>query len=107
VVRGEVRLAKAEFSEKAAKAGKAAGLFGGAAVCGLMGAAALVAAAIAALAMAVPLWVSAGIVGLVLLALAGLFYAGGRSKINNVTPVPERTVETLKDDVEWAKHPTR
>jgi apolipoprotein N-acyltransferase len=107
VVRGEVRLAKAEMSEKVSKASKAGGMFGGAAVCGLMGLAALVTAAIAALALALPLWASAGIVGLVLLALAGMMYAGGRAKIKDVTPVPERTVETLKDDVEWAKHPTR
>ena len=34
-------------------------------------------------------------------------YAGGRAKLRDVTPVPERTVQTLKDDIEWAKHPTK
>jgi len=56
VVRGEVRLARAEMSEKARQAGKAGGFFGGAAVCGLMAVAAMVAAAIAGLALVMPLW---------------------------------------------------
>jgi uncharacterized membrane protein YqjE len=107
VVRGEVRLAKVEMAEKVSKAGKAGGMFGGAAVCGLMGLGALVTAAIAALAIVLPLWAAAGIVGLFLLCIGGVMYLGGRSKMKDVTPVPERTVETLKDDVEWAKHPTR
>jgi hypothetical protein len=107
VVRGEVRLAKAEISEKVGKAGQAGGMFGGAAVCGLMGLGALVTAAIAALAMVLPLWGAAGIVGFFLLCIAGVMYLSGRSKLKDVTPVPERTVETLKDDVEWAKHQMR
>jgi hypothetical protein len=107
VVRGEVRLAKAEFGEKISQAGKAGGLFGGAALCGLMGFAALVFAAIVALSMVVPTWAAASIVGVLLICLAGALYAGGRAKLKDVTPVPERTVQTLKDDIEWAKHPTK
>lgn len=107
IVRGEARLAKAEISEKVQKAGKAGGFFGGAALCGVMGFAALVFAAIAALSMLVPTWAAASIVGFVLLCIAGAMYMGGRAKLKDVTPVPERTVQTLKDDVEWAKHPTR
>jgi hypothetical protein len=107
VVRGEVRLARAEVTEKVSQAGKAAGMFGGAAVCGLLGAAALVAAAIAGLAIVLPLWASAAILAVILLVAAGVMFGVGRAKLKDVTPVPERTVQTLKDDVEWAKHPTR
>lgn len=107
VVRGEVRLARAEMTDKAKQAGKAGGMFGGAAVCGLLGAAALVAAAIAGLANLMPLWAAAGVVALVLLCIAAVMFLAGRSKLKEVSPVPERTVETLKEDVEWAKHPTR
>ena len=103
VVRGEVRLAKAEMSEKVSQAGKAAGMLGGAAVAGLMGLAALVTAAIVGLSMVVALWVSALIVGVLLLVSAAAMYAAGRATLKAVSPVPERTVETLKDDVEWAK----
>lgn len=107
VVRGEVRLARAEMTDKAKQAGKAGGMFGGAAVCGLLGAAALVATAIAGLANVMPLWAAAGVVALVLLCIAAVMFLAGRSKLKEVSPVPERTVETLKEDVEWAKHPTR
>jgi hypothetical protein len=107
VFRGEVRLVKAEFAEKISQAGKAGGFFGGAALCGLMGFAALVFAAIAGLTMLVPTWAAASIVGVVLLCIAGAMYAGGRAKLKDLTPVPERTVQTLKDDIEWAKHPTK
>ncbi len=107
VVRGEVRLAKAEMNEKFRKAGKAGGFYGGAALCGIMGFAALVFAAIAGLTILVAMWAAALIVGFLLLCIAGAMYMGGRSRLKDVTPVPERTVQTLKDDVEWAKHPTR
>jgi len=107
VVRGEVRLAKAEMGEKVSQASKSGVLFGGAALCGVMGFAALVFAAISALSMFVSTWVAALIVGVFLFCIAGALFVGGRAKLKDVTPVPERTVQTLKDDVEWAKHPTK
>ena len=106
VVRGEVRLAKAEVSEKVGKAGKAAGLFGGAAVAGLMGLAALVAAGIAGLALIMPVWLAAVLVGVLLAAIGGILYALGKTRLTAIDPVPERTVQTIKDDVQWAKHRT-
>jgi len=106
VVRGEVRLAKAEMAETARNAGKAGGFFGGAAVCGVMGLASLVAAGIAALALLMPLWAAALIMGVLLVCIGGVMYAGGRSKLKEVHAVPEKTVETIKDDVQWAKHRT-
>lgn len=107
VVRGEVRLAKAEMSEKVSQAGKAGGLLGAAALFGVMGFAALVFAAISGLTMVVPTWAAATIVAFVLATIAAVLFASGRSKLREVTPVPERTVQTIKDDVEWAKHPTK
>jgi hypothetical protein len=107
VIRGEVRLAKAEMGEKVSKAGKAGGLLAGAALFGVMGFAALVFAAISGLSMVVPTWAAAMIVGIFLLGAGGALFAVGRAALKTVTPVPERTVQTLKDDVEWAKHPTR
>jgi len=106
VVRGEVRLARAELSEKAGKAGKAGGFFGGAAVCGLMATASLVAAGIAGMAMVMPLWLAALVMGVLLACIGGAMYAGGRAKLKAIDPVPERTVQTIKDDVQWAKRRT-
>ena len=106
VVRGEVRLAKAEMAEKAGKAGKAAGMFGGAAVCGLMGVASLVLAGIAALALAMPLWLAALLMGVLLACIGGRGICGRQGEDEGIDPVPERTVQTIKDDMQWAKHRT-
>jgi hypothetical protein len=106
VVRGELRLAKAEISEKAAKAGKAGGYFGTAALCGVMGFACLVLCGVAALALVMPVWLAAGLMAVFLVCIAAAAYVGGRSKMKDINPVPERTVQTIKDDIQWAKHRT-
>jgi len=106
VVRGEIRLAKAELSEKAAKAGKAGGYFGGAALCGAMGFACLVLAGVAGMALVMPVWLAALLMSLFLVCIAAAAYAGGKAKMKDVNPVPERTVQTIKDDIQWAKHRT-
>jgi hypothetical protein len=106
VVRGEVRLVKAEFGEKASKAGKAGGFFGAAALCGIMGFACLTLAADAALALAMAVWAAALIVGFALLCFGAAAYFGGKAKMKNLSPVPEKTVQTIKDDIQWAKHRT-
>jgi hypothetical protein len=47
------------------------------------------------------------IVTIVYAGLAGLLYARGKKRVNKAgSPFPEQTVETLKEDVQWAKHPT-
>jgi len=107
IVRAELRLARAEVGEKASNAGKAAGMMGGAAVAGLLGGMALVATCIAVLATMMPVWLASLIMTAVLLIAAGCLYLLGRTKLKNVNPKPERTVETLKDDIEWAKHHAR
>jgi hypothetical protein len=104
LVKQELDLAKAEMSEKASIAGKGAGLLGGAAVVGLLAAGALTACLILALSEVIPDWLAALIVALLLGAVAGVLALQGRNRIRAATPpVPEQTVETVKEDVEWAK----
>jgi uncharacterized membrane protein YqjE len=104
LVRQELDLAKAELSEKGRVAGKGAGLLGGAALVGLMAAGALTATLILALSEAIDAWLAALIVTLVMAALAAVLAIQGRNRIRAATPpVPEQTVETVKEDVEWAK----
>jgi Putative Actinobacterial Holin-X, holin superfamily III len=104
LVRQEIDLAKAEMSEKAGIAGQGAGMFSGAAVAGLLAAGALTACLILALSEVVPDWLAALIVALVLGALAAVLALQGRNRIRAATPpVPEQTVETVKEDVQWAK----
>lgn len=106
IVRAELHLARAEMTEKLQMSGKAGGFLAGAAICGLLAAASLTTCIIAALALAMPVWLAALLTCLFLTCIAGALYAGGRSKLKTVQPVPERTVETLRDDLQWAKQRT-
>lgn len=104
LVREEVALAKAELGEKGKRAGRGAGMFGGAALFALYGVGALVAAAIVALSLAVATWLAALIVGAALLLLAGIAALAGKAQVRRATPaMPQQTVETVKEDVQWAK----
>jgi Putative Actinobacterial Holin-X, holin superfamily III len=104
LVRQEIDLAKAEMTQKAGVAGRGAGLLGGAAAAGLLAAGALTACLILALSEVVPDWLAALIVALVLGAIAAVLALQGRNRIRAATPpVPEQTVETVKEDLEWAK----
>ena len=107
LLKQEIELAKAEVGEKGRQAGKGAGLLGGAGVIGLGAVGALTACFILALAAVMPAWLAALIVAVVYGAVAGVLALQGRNRIKQaVPPVPEQTVETLKEDVQWAKTQT-
>ncbi|GAA0350577.1 phage holin family protein [Actinoallomurus spadix] len=104
LVHQELALAKAELAEKGKEAGRGAGLFGGAGTVAFYGGGTLVAAVVAGLAVALPVWAAALIVGVALLAIAGLLAAAGRSRMRRATPpVPQQTAESVKTDVQEIK----
>jgi hypothetical protein len=104
LIRQEMALARAELTEKGKEAGKGAGLFGGAGAVGLLGAGAITAGIILLLDLAIAAWLAAIIVGLIYVAVAAFLGLKGRDRIQAATPpVPEQTVDTVKEDVEWAK----
>ena len=104
LVRQELQLAKAEMAEKGKKAGLGAGLFGGAGVVGFLALGALTACLIAALDTGMATWLAALIVAVVYAAIAGVLALRGRQKVKEATPVaPEQTMESVKEDVQWAK----
>jgi MFS family permease len=107
LVRREVDLAKAEMTQKGRQAGKGAGLIGAGAVIGLLAAGAITAFLIMLLDGALANWLSALIVGVLLGAIAAALALTGRNRIRRASPpMPQQTVETVKEDVQWAKHPT-
>jgi hypothetical protein len=107
LVRQEIQLAQAELTVKGKQAGKGAGLFGGAAVVALLAAGALTAAIVAALGEVMPIWLAALVVTVVYAVIAAALAAAGRNRMREAgPPVPEQTVETVKEDVQWAKNPT-
>ena len=104
LVRHEVELAKAELRVKGKRAGIGAGMFGGAGALGLYALGALTAAIIAGIAEALPVWAAALIVAALYGAVAGILALRGRSKVQQATPpVPEQTVQSVKEDVRYTK----
>ncbi len=104
LVRQELDLAKAEVAVKGKKAGMGAGMFGAAGILGLYGVGALTACVILALSTAIAGWLAALIVAVVYGAIAGVLALTGKNKVQEgVPPVPEQTVESVKEDVQWTK----
>ena len=109
LVKQELELAKAEMTEKGKKAGLGAGFIGGGALFGLGAFGAFTTFLIALIQTAVNhTWLAALIVTAVYGAIAAVLALRGKDKLQEaVPPTPEQTVETVKEDVEWAKTRTR
>ncbi|MEZ3182121.1 phage holin family protein [Streptomyces pimonensis] len=105
--RQEVELAKTEVKEEGAKAGKAAGMYGGAGLAGYMVLLFLSLAAMFGLANVMDGGWAALIVAALWAVAAAVLYQKGRARMRTVSPKPEHTVQTLKEDAEWARHPTK
>ena len=103
LVRQEVALAKAELRQEAKTAGTAFGAFGGAGFAGYLVLVFVSLAMMWALGSTMALGWAALIVGAVWAVVAGVLALLGRSKLKAFNPKPERTIETVKEDVQWAK----
>ena len=104
LVRQEVELAKSEMAQKGRIAAPGLGMVGGAGVVALMAAGALTAFLILALSIVLDEWLSALIVGVALAGAAYVLAKRGKERVEEAgSPLPEQTIETVKEDVEWAK----
>ncbi|MEU4694829.1 phage holin family protein [Actinoplanes sp. NPDC023714] len=104
--RQEVELAKAEIRQEATKAGKAAGMLGGAGFAGYLAVLLLSFAIVFGLGNVIDYGWAFLIVGLVWAVIGAVLFVNGRKKLKTVDPVPRRTAETLKEDAQWLKNPT-
>jgi putative superfamily III holin-X len=104
--RQEVELAKAELKQEATKAGKAAGMLGGAAFAGYLAVVLLSFALVFALANVMDDGWAALIVAVLWAIIGAVLYANGRKKLKTVDPTPRQTVDTIKEDAKWLKNPT-
>ena len=102
LVRDEMRLAQKEFQNSAKHAGIGAGLFSVAGLLAFFGLGTVIAAAVAALALALPVWAAALIVAAVLFVAAGVAALVSRSQVRQVAPVPQ-TVDSVKEDIREVK----
>jgi hypothetical protein len=104
LVRQELRLAQAEMTAKGKKAGVGIGMFGGAGIVALLALGALTTCLIAAPSTGMEVWIAALIVTVLYGAIAGALALIGRDRVTEATPpVPEQTMETVKEDAQWAK----
>jgi len=101
LIRDELTLAKAEMREKAGRAGRGAGLFGGAGIVSLYGVLGVLTALVLLLAKAMPAWAAALLVVIVLLIVAGVLALAGRSQVQRATPpVPEKALRGVRADID-------
>jgi hypothetical protein len=107
LVRQEVALARTEMTQKAAELGRDAGMLGAGGAVAYAGFLALIFALIVGLGELIPLWASALIVGLVVAGVGYLLIQRGLSALKRVDLKPHQTIETLKEDAEWAKEQTK
>lgn len=103
ILRAEMRLAATELEEKIQSSKKAVLLFGAAALLGFLAACCITTACVAALAIVLPLWLAALLMGAILGAGAGGAFLLGRLALEAVDPVPQKTLETMKDNMDWAR----
>jgi hypothetical protein len=108
LVRDELKLAQLEMTRKGKEAGTGAGLMGGGGLIALYGVGCLVACAIIALSGVLAAWLSALIVGAVLLVAAAIVAQAGRSRLRKAAPpMPEQAMDSIKTDVEEVKERVR
>jgi uncharacterized membrane protein YqjE len=108
LVRQEIELAKAELSEKGKTMGEGAGIFGAAALVGLLALGTLTALILSLLDKAMDFSLAALLVTLAYAALAGALAMNGKQRLKGgLQAAPEQTVETGKEDVQWAKSQSR
>ncbi|MFL6127860.1 MAG: phage holin family protein [Mycobacteriales bacterium] len=104
LMRQEVALAKVELKEEATKAGKASGVLGSAGAVGYLVLVFLSLALMFALDALMPIGWAALLTAVVLGIVAAVLFVLGRNRLKQVNPKPEQTVETLKEDVQWARN---
>lgn len=107
LVRQEVTLARTEMTQKATQIGKDVGFMAVGGVVALMGALAIVAAIILLLANVMWPWLAALIVGVVIAIVGYVFLQQGMTKLKHANLAPQQTIETLKEDAQWAKDQTK
>ncbi len=107
LVRHEVNLAKVEMTEKASRAGKHVGFLAAGGAVAYAGLLAILAGVIFLLNAVMPLWVAALLVGVVVAVVGYFLVRRGLDALKREDFAPRQTMETLKEDQQWAKDQTR
>lgn len=106
IVRSEIRLARMELTGSARRLRSSALMLAGGALFGIFGIAFILLAAMFALEIVLPAWLSALIVGVIALMGASVGFTVGRERMKTVH-APEQTIQTVKEDFQWMKEQVR
>ena len=107
LVRQEVQLAKTEMSQKATRVGKDVGFLAAGGAVAYAGLLAIIAGIIVLLGQVIPMWLSALLIGLVVAGVGYFLVRRGLDALKQEDLAPRQTIETLKEDGQWAKDQTR
>lgn len=107
IIRSEFRLAKTELKEEASRAAKPAATFGVGLAFGFYGIGFLLLAAVYGLSLVMAGWLAALIVGVILAGVAIVLLRSGGQKLKSVNPIPNKTLQSLEENIRWAKHPVK
>jgi hypothetical protein len=107
LVRQEVNLAKTEMSQKASTAGKHVGVLAAGGALAYAGLLAILAGVIALLNDIMPLWAASLLVGIVVAVGGYILVRRGLDALKREDFAPRETIETLKEDQQWAKDQTK
>lgn len=108
LIRQELELAKAEMRQKGRIALPGLGMMGAAGIVGLLAAGALTAFVILLLSLFLDEWLAALLTALALAGVAAALALAGKERVEEVgSPLPEQTIETMKEDAEWMKEQAR
>jgi uncharacterized membrane protein YqjE len=105
MVRSEVRLARVEIRDETSKAARAAAMLAVGGVIGIIAALFFLVFLVQLLDLVMPDWAATLLVGVVLGIAAAIFISKGRDRLR--VPVPEKTIENVKENVEWMKNQTK
>jgi uncharacterized membrane protein len=103
IIRDEFRLAGAEVEGKAHRAARPASILAAGSVLGLYGFGFLLLAAVYGLSLVIAPWLAALLIGAVLAIVAAVLISSGRNRLRQIDPMPEKTVQSMKENVQWTK----
>lgn len=106
IIRSEILLAKIEVREELVKAKAAGVMFGAGAIFAFFGIGFCLLCIVYALSLVLPAWAAALIVGVVALCLGAALFGAGRARWAKVK-MPEKTMFTVKEDIEWMRSQSR
>lgn len=107
IVRSEVRLAKVEIRDDARQAASSAVWLAAGTIGALSAWAFLLWTITFALSTRMSMWAATLIVALVLAGAASVLVVGGIRRMKRINPIPERTIASIKENVEWIRHPAK